>query len=174
MGLMQLMPQTARLYGVSNAFDPRQNLVAGARHLRDLLHLFGGDLPRALAAYNAGAKAVLTHGGIPPYRETREYVRMVMARYLRVSPPSSVWAPVELPPRERPPVPEEATDADRSASDESSLANVVRLVRTAARPGVAQEVRAPLVQMRDAPTRLLKSRDYPAVRSSAISPDQED
>src|SRR2546425_9517892 len=81
MGLMQLMPQTARLLGVSNAFDPRENLIAGTRHLRDLLHLFRGDLPRALAAYNAGASAVITHGGIPPYRETREYVRLVLARY---------------------------------------------------------------------------------------------
>lgn len=81
MGLMQLMPQTASRYGVSDPFDPEANLTGGIRHLRDLLHRFGGDLRYALAAYNAGETAVLTHGGIPPYRETRDYVRLVLARY---------------------------------------------------------------------------------------------
>jgi len=76
-GLMQLMPATARHYGVRNAFDPLENLRAGSRHLRSLLDEFDGDVTLALAAYNAGSSAVRRHGGIPDYRETRDYVRRV-------------------------------------------------------------------------------------------------
>lgn len=80
-GLMQLMPATARDLGVSDAFDPEQNLDGGVRHLRELLGRYDGDLSRALAAYNAGAASVERHGGVPPFRETREYVAAVMQRY---------------------------------------------------------------------------------------------
>jgi hypothetical protein len=80
-GLMQLMPATAASLGVDDAFDPEQNLDGGVRHLGTLLTLYGGDLPRALAAYNAGESAVARHGGIPPYRETRAYVKRILARY---------------------------------------------------------------------------------------------
>jgi soluble lytic murein transglycosylase-like protein len=80
-GLMQLMPQTASLLGVSDAFDPEQNLDGGARHLESLLSRYGGDVRRALAAYNAGAGAVARHNGVPPYAETQGYVRKVLARY---------------------------------------------------------------------------------------------
>jgi hypothetical protein len=76
MGLMQLMPITARRYAVSNAYDPRANIEAGARHLRTLLDRF--DLSLALAAYNAGEGAVRRFGGIPPYPETRDYVRRIL------------------------------------------------------------------------------------------------
>ncbi len=79
-GLMQLMPATAAELGVKNAFDPAENLDGGARHLDALLTLYGGDLTRALAAYNAGVKAVEKSKGVPPYRETREYVRKVLKR----------------------------------------------------------------------------------------------
>ena len=76
-GLMQLMPGTARQYGVRDAKDPLENLRAGARHLRHLLDQFEGDLTLALAAYNAGPTAVRRHGGVPAYPETQEYVRRV-------------------------------------------------------------------------------------------------
>ncbi len=80
-GLMQLMPSTAADLGVGDAFDPAQNLDGGTRHLGSLLSLYGGDIKKALAAYNAGAGAVSRHRGIPPYRETRDYVKRVMRRY---------------------------------------------------------------------------------------------
>jgi len=81
MGLMQLMPQTASRYGVSDPFDPQENLTGGTRYLRHLLRLFDGDFTKVLAAYNAGENAVLRYRGLPPYRETRDYVRKVLARY---------------------------------------------------------------------------------------------
>lgn len=78
-GLMQLMPATAARYGVSDIWDPGQNLRGGARYLRDLLDLFEHDLRLALAAYNAGEGAVMRHGRqIPPYPETQSYVRKVL------------------------------------------------------------------------------------------------
>jgi soluble lytic murein transglycosylase-like protein len=81
-GLMQLMPQTARRFGVSDVRDPGQNIRGGARYLRYLLDTFGGDLELALAAYNAGEGSVLRHGmRIPPFAETIDYVRKVRARY---------------------------------------------------------------------------------------------
>ena len=80
-GLMQLMPKTAESLGVADAFDPEQNLDGGVRHLGDLLALYDGDVEWALAAYNAGEGAVHRHHGVPPYRETRAYVRKVLERY---------------------------------------------------------------------------------------------
>jgi soluble lytic murein transglycosylase-like protein len=79
MGLMQLMPATARHYALENPFDPEQNLDAGLRHLRGLLDRYGkGQESLALAAYNAGEGAVARHGGIPPFRETQNYVRRIL------------------------------------------------------------------------------------------------
>lgn len=81
-GLMQLMPATARRYGVVDTFDPAQNVRGGARYLKDLLRMFGGDLTLALAAYNAGEASVVRHGNaIPPFRETQQYVPKVLALY---------------------------------------------------------------------------------------------
>ena len=83
-GLMQLMPDTARRYGVENPLDPRQNIHGGAAYLRDLLTLFGNDVNLALAAYNAGEGAVMEYGHrIPPYRETIQYVPKVLSYYKR-------------------------------------------------------------------------------------------
>lgn len=83
-GLMQLMPGTARRYGVADIFDPAQNVAAGARYLRDLLRMFNNDKNLALAAYNAGENAVVRHGKIPPYQETVAYVPKVLAFYRRL------------------------------------------------------------------------------------------
>jgi soluble lytic murein transglycosylase-like protein len=99
-GLMQLMPATARDYGVTDPFDPRQNVNAGAQHLRRLLDAFGQDATLALAAYNAGEGAVARHGGkVPPYVETMAYVPRVLQRYasLRDAPMDAVAAPIFTP-----------------------------------------------------------------------------
>lgn len=80
-GLMQLMPGTASMLGVRDSFDPRQNIDGGVRHLRGLIDRFGNDLKLALAAYNAGEQAVVNHGGVPPYRETRDYVSRILGLF---------------------------------------------------------------------------------------------
>ena len=77
-GLMQLMPATARRFGVADAFDPQQNIFGGVRYLRWLLDKFGGNQALAAAGYNAGENAVVRYGGIPPYRETQGYVRKIL------------------------------------------------------------------------------------------------
>ena len=80
-GLMQLMPETAAILGVRDVFNPRENIHAGARHLRGMMDRFHYDLPMAIAAYNAGERPVATFRGIPPYPETREYVARVLRLY---------------------------------------------------------------------------------------------
>jgi len=80
-GVMQLMPETARSYGVTDAYSPTQSIDAGARHLRTLLRRYEGDLTLAAAAYNAGEGAVTRYGGVPPYRETRAYIAKVQAMH---------------------------------------------------------------------------------------------
>jgi len=77
LGLMQLIPATARRFGVRDAFNPADNIQGGAKYLRYLLELYNGDYPLALAAYNAGEGAVAKYGGVPPYAETRNYLVQV-------------------------------------------------------------------------------------------------
>jgi soluble lytic murein transglycosylase-like protein len=93
-GLMQLMPATARRWGVNNSFDPAENLEGGVRYLRYLLDLFGEE-KLAVAAYNAGEQAVIRYGGVPPYPETLSYVRQVGNSYAgaKQSAPPAAAAP---------------------------------------------------------------------------------
>jgi soluble lytic murein transglycosylase-like protein len=80
-GLMQLMPATAAQYGVEDRFDPDENIRGGVKYLKDLIKLFNGNTAKVLAAYNAGQEALKKFNGIPPYAETVEYIRRVMASY---------------------------------------------------------------------------------------------
>lgn len=84
-GLMQLMPETARLYNIADAFNPTENIEGGVQHLRLLIDRYRGDLQLVLAAYNAGIQAVEKYGGIPPFAETREYVKRVLSFQQRYS-----------------------------------------------------------------------------------------
>jgi len=99
MGLMQLVPSTAQRLGVSNPFDPQQNLEGGVSHLRYLLDLFRGDLGLSLAAYNAGEHAVQRSGGIPAFSETRDYVRKVRNYYQGGDTPAPAKASPKEPPK---------------------------------------------------------------------------
>ena len=95
-GLMQLMPETAKLMNVSNVFDPEQNINGGAGYLSRMLKKFGGDLRLALAAYNAGPTAVSRYGGVPPYPETIRYIDKVRSAYRTLSGgagPPAVFSP---------------------------------------------------------------------------------
>jgi hypothetical protein len=90
-GLMQLMPATAIRFGVTNIFDPQQNIDAGVKYMRWLLNTFNQDMRLALAGYNAGEGAVMKYGNqIPPYRETRDYVARITARYDQIRNPNFV------------------------------------------------------------------------------------
>jgi hypothetical protein len=88
-GLMQLMPATAARFGVRNIFDPEQNIEAGTRYMRWLLNRFKGDVGLALAGYNAGEGAVDKYRGVPPYRETQEYVKRISERYALMRDPQT-------------------------------------------------------------------------------------
>ncbi|MCA1578237.1 MAG: lytic transglycosylase domain-containing protein [Acidobacteria bacterium] len=89
-GLMQLMPPTAARFGVTNIWDPKQNIEGGARYMRFLLNLFEGDVHLALAGYNAGEGAVMKYGRkVPPYSETQEYVRRIGRRYSLIRDPAA-------------------------------------------------------------------------------------
>ena len=114
-GLMQLMPQTASILGVRNSFDPRENIDGGVRHLRAMIDRFPHSLPLAIAAYNAGERAVAQYGKIPPYPETQDYVSKVLRFYGGVeggtTPPTRIYQTVgadgtvtytNIPPRGRP------------------------------------------------------------------------
>jgi soluble lytic murein transglycosylase-like protein len=105
-GLMQLMPGTASRFGVTNIWDPKQNIEGGARYMRFLLNLFSGDVRLALAGYNAGEGAVMKYGNqVPPYSETREYVRRIGNRYSLIRDPEAVATAGTLPSHQNDPTP---------------------------------------------------------------------
>jgi soluble lytic murein transglycosylase len=133
-GLMQLMPATIGRMSVGDAFDPHENIGAGVRFLRQLLDQFDGDLTLALAAYNAGENAVLRYKGVPPYQETREYVRRVLSHYRRTrgEPARSrairvASAATESPP---PPPPPPAIYKAVEASGATLYSNIPPIVRS--------------------------------------------
>lgn len=100
-GLMQLMPGTAARFGVTNIFDPRQNIEAGSRYMRFLLDTFDGNIGLALAGYNAGEGAVMKYGyQVPPYSETQEYVRRIGRRYALMRDPQTARSANQLSPKQ--------------------------------------------------------------------------
>lgn len=105
-GLMQLMPFTASRFGVTNIWDPKQNIEGGARYMRFLLNLFNGDVRLALAGYNAGEGAVMKYKNqVPPYSETREYVRRIGNRYSMIRDPQALAKASTLPAQQNDPTP---------------------------------------------------------------------
>jgi soluble lytic murein transglycosylase-like protein len=105
-GLMQLMPPTASRFGVTNIWDPKQNIEGGARYIRFLLDLFSGDVRLALAGYNAGEGAVMKYGyQVPPYAETREYVRRIGNRYSMIRDPNAIAKASTLSVQQKDPTP---------------------------------------------------------------------
>ena len=105
-GLMQLIPSTASRFGVTNIWDPKQNIEGGARYMRFLLNLFNGDVRLALAGYNAGEGAVMKYGyQVPPYSETREYVRRIGNRYSMIRDPQALAKASSLPVEQKDPAP---------------------------------------------------------------------
>ena len=89
---MQLMPQTAKILGVQNIYSPQENIYAGTRYLKDMLSLFGGNLEKALAAYNAGPGAVRKYKQVPPYKETRNYIKNVFRHYENYRQECGIWS----------------------------------------------------------------------------------
>jgi hypothetical protein len=175
LGLMQLMPTTAAMLGVRDAFDPHQNVDGGARHLRALLDRFSNDVPLALAAYNAGPQAVIRYRGVPPFPETRAFVARVMHRAGAVAlpTPAVAHAAPALAPRvrvahhtvERP-----RRDDPRPAIIPAALAGQAALVQPAAtrEEPAAQAAPAPLPP--PAATALPVSASAPAPLGSAEAP----
>jgi len=102
LGLMQLIPATARRFGVRDAFNPADNIQGGAKYLRYLLELYSGDYPLALAAYNAGEGAVAKYGGVPPYAETRDYLVRIGRQLERSAAGQPQPKPVEARPAPQP------------------------------------------------------------------------
>jgi soluble lytic murein transglycosylase-like protein len=97
MGLMQLMPATAAEYGVNDPYDPAQNIKAGVAYLRSLLTKYSDNQELALAAYNAGPKAVEKYGTVPPYRETRNYIERIRSNTnLTTTPPAKIYRSIEI------------------------------------------------------------------------------
>lgn len=137
-GVMQLMPSTAKLYGVEDAFDPFENIRGGVRYLRDLLLRFESNLALALAAYNAGPEAVAKHGGVPPYQETRTYVASILQAYQGSAPMARLTGgfgkPAEAPPPARP--------AQSAAASSRRPARPVAVIETSGGTLVSNAVRA--------------------------------
>ena len=102
LGLMQLIPETARRFGVSNVFNPAENIQGGAKYLKYLMDLYNGDFALTLAAYNAGEAAVAKYGGIPPYAETRSYVQQVYREFQKSVAAQPRPASKQQPPAQQP------------------------------------------------------------------------
>ncbi|MGH9659970.1 MAG: lytic transglycosylase domain-containing protein, partial [Bryobacteraceae bacterium] len=111
-GVMQLVPSTARRFGVANTFNPAQNIEGGVKYLKYLLELYDGDERLALAAYNAGEGAVARWGGIPPYRETRNYVYQVGKKLGQARNQAQKQASIEVRPEPQRPVIRKYVDSE--------------------------------------------------------------
>ena len=143
---MQLMPRTAASLAVEDLLDPFENVEGGVRHLRQLMDRYHGDLPRVLAAYNAGDAALIKYGGVPPYPETRRYVKQIMRR---LDPAAAAAA--SLPAVRRP-----------KGMAELRRAEVVAERQARARPrGTAELRRADLAVDHDVPAASIASTRWP-------------
>jgi len=134
-GLMQLMPETARRFGVADRFDALENLRGGVENLAALLKIFSGDVALAVAAYNAGEGAVAKHAGVPPYAETREYVRRILVAYRGAAAPvlsggfRGTPTGVDVPPARTPVKPKAAPVRVASVNGTTVLTNVADVER---------------------------------------------
>jgi hypothetical protein len=129
---MQLMPGTVWRLSVGDAYDPRENIGAGVRYLRELLDLFRGDVTLALAAYNAGENAVHRYRGVPPYQETQGYVKKVLSLYKQAGgePGSSRVTKTASKPAEPPPPPPPAIYKAQEASGAILYSNIPPILRS--------------------------------------------
>jgi hypothetical protein len=129
------MPDTARRFGVQDAFDARENIFGGVRYLKVLLNLFRGDVALTVAAYNAGEGAVTRHGGVPPYRETRDYVRKISGLLARAmaplaEPPAQIMMASFTPGEAERDAQAAATSSARSGSARLATSSARRVVKT--------------------------------------------
>ena len=161
-GLMQLMPATASLMGVRDPHDPDENIDAGASHLRAMLDTFKGDLPLALAAYNAGEQHVVRHGGIPPFPETRRFVARVLRKMGdKKSAETALAKPV--------PAPQWIARSPRSSS-KAHMVSAPPVYPTSARPTMVQ-VPAPRSAERGTPQLVLHELEQrPSARTWSPAP----
>jgi len=141
MGIMQLMPKTAKRFGVTDPFCPIQNVIGGVKYLQWLLDFFNGDAEKAIAAYNAGENAVIRHSGIPPFNETRNYVPKVM----------SLWKNQNVQP---------LTVSINSMAQQSNNKNKPKPIQSSSQPVITRVNYHPMPQVESMSVQLITKNQY--------------